>query len=399
VTLTQLTLFGGLIALASCDPVKASSRSPAPVKNDDDETATALPIESEGGTDLTSDTGTQTTTSSGVPLSLALEKDDVWSCRYIELYDIAGNLSIDGDHIHGTISYFSERGLPYEAEICEAEIEFSGQAYTGDCPECELTFSIDPAVVTHSDASTEDCSLRPQFSLVPTDGVEGLTLGLLDGVSSYSESRYGLDVTETRNYRELFTGYHHGDEFFRYPVYTYHYTVESFYDPSTGDAWEETRRSQFGQLQISEDQIAWSVYFGYGYPDTQMYRDGDCEVIAEQRGAPFASSLQESSTTDCLGRSMDVWQVEASAGDLLSITVDTVAADTAFDPVFQLIAPSGCVVSAADDSFACTFPPPRYSCPAVQLTAPESGAYRLLVWSMGSCASRLGDYAVHVHTE
>ena len=60
---------------------------------------------------------------------------------------------------------------------------------------------------------------------------------------------------------------------------------------------------------------------------------------------------------DCEGEVVDVWEVELTAGDMFLASVDTVAADSAFDPWMYVNGPDSCFTATADDSFDCTFEP------------------------------------------
>jgi hypothetical protein len=81
----------------------------------------------------------------------------------------------------------------------------------------------------------------------------------------------------------------------------------------------------------------------------------------------------------------DVYTITATEGDTITLSVDTVADATAFDPSFSVLSPSGCSVVAADDSFDCAFEPTDWQCPGIEFVAPETGDYRILVQNLGSC--------------
>ena len=80
----------------------------------------------------------------------------------------------------------------------------------------------------------------------------------------------------------------------------------------------------------------------------------------------------------CDGKKADVWSIELDEPTTLEIAVDTVSLDTAFDPRLHIIDEDSCMVVSADDVFDCSYPPPRYRCPAIEYTF-EPGEYRLVV--------------------
>jgi len=66
----------------------------------------------------------------------------------------------------------------------------------------------------------------------------------------------------------------------------------------------------------------------------------------------------------------DVWQVVVPEGSRLDLTIDTVAADTAFDPRFVVLDAIGGYVTTGDDECTCAFVPPGdYGCPVADHTA------------------------------
>ncbi len=93
---------------------------------------------------------------------------------------------------------------------------------------------------------------------------------------------------------------------------------------------------------------------------------------------------------------VDVWSfVESGA---VVARVDTIAADTAFDPglwIVDAIADPNSDVADGDDEFPCTFPPPTYSCPEATgtVTGAMPGVY---VFTYDDCTSDVGEYALTV---
>jgi hypothetical protein len=72
---------------------------------------------------------------------------------------------------------------------------------------------------------------------------------------------------------------------------------------------------------------------------------------------------------------IDIYRVFVTAGDDLHVRADTVSAATASDLCVQVYDVDGATQLAwFDDDFACTFPPPSYSCPEGTITdVPNTG--------------------------
>ncbi len=119
--------------------------------------------------------------------------------------------------------------------------------------------------------------------------------------------------------------------------------------------------------------------------------EGPAEPGASAVAGPAEGSLP------CPGEDVvDVWAF-AGSGDVV-VTVDTVAAETAFDPGLWLLnvvddPPSD--VAEGDDEFDCTFPPPTYTCPEASGTV--SGAMPgVYVFTYDDCVGSVGEYELSV---
>ncbi len=97
---------------------------------------------------------------------------------------------------------------------------------------------------------------------------------------------------------------------------------------------------------------------------------------------------------------VDTWLVTVDAGGA-TLTVDTVADETAFDPYWAaLVAPGDYedllgITIAFDDDVDCTFPPPSFTCPQGAL---EEGVYEIAVGaaSVIGCAGEIQEYLIVV---
>ncbi len=96
-------------------------------------------------------------------------------------------------------------------------------------------------------------------------------------------------------------------------------------------------------------------------------------------------------TSEETGNYVDVFLLpEPGEGVFVQITVDTVSAATTFDPAVTLYGDPDLNdwIDSADDDFACTFPPPEYECPELEIEAPAGNLYIVVsVADYEQCAS------------
>ena len=80
--------------------------------------------------------------------------------------------------------------------------------------------------------------------------------------------------------------------------------------------------------------------------------------------------------------------------------MDTIAADTAFDPAITVLGGLGLDsehLADNDEAFDCAFAPTEFRCPEVQLTM-GPGSYAIVVLSYGNCTGTIGEYQLQVHS-
>jgi hypothetical protein len=129
----------------------------------------------------------------------------------------------------------------------------------------------------------------------------------------------------------------------------------------------------------------------YGYGDSP-YMDYSCTELGGNARGPFAADGVIGSMP-CDYLHMDVYTFEADAGDVLEVSVDTVAAATTFHPFFVVNRPDGCVVGAAISTFECAFPSTAILCPGLELPIDRPGTYELMVApNEPFCESDLAEY-------
>ncbi len=272
------------------------------------------------------------------------------------------------------------------ATSCDTVTQLEGTAYTGDCDDCTFAFEIAPTVT--ADNSAADCSHPYYWSY--TGGWEGYT----DQFLAFWETAdyYGYDYNNV-----LAWGY----------GIDYTGSYYSYYYPGPYFSWLTYEGSYYvsdGSATFDGSTLSWNLASS-GYDYFENYSDDSCgsESVADGGGNLGGDWVGEGNLPGD-GTSgydwyyvVDVWDITTVPGEGVSVTVDTVSDGTAFDPWMWVNDGESCTIGEADDSFDCTFPPPKYSCPSVSFTAAGT-AYEVVVASYGSCAGALGEYALSIDT-
>jgi hypothetical protein len=247
--------------------------------------------------------------------------------------------------------------------LCDAEIDLQGVRYDGPCPECDFAFRIEATLLT--DVGSPDCWLDPLLSYMPGDGLDDLVLAHASsfGVMEWYGMYYYSDA--------LLTGYT------SYGAGPYWWVLSH-------------ENSTEGTFARAGDDIAWTWEY-QAWVDVDPFYEDCGDVAASDAETDFPGATSVTDDLDCEGNLADVYRFTGVDGETVHLTVDTVAEDTAFDPAFYVNGPDSCTVIEADDSFDCTWPPPAYRCPAVELETVD-GDYLVVITSRGNCA---GDSAAY----
>jgi hypothetical protein len=247
----------------------------------------------------------------------------------------------DVPDFQGSLTYDTTRDGVVE---CDSDVAFTGSTYTGDCFGCSFAFEIDASET--ASAGTDGCELDPFLSYVADDMV-----GL-----AWWESYEGYYGTYTNLFASFGTAYSY--------YYQEEYTDFNVLGYDGGG---------MGTMTVDGDAVAWQVAME--------------AVDAVVPTAPATGTVSGTGDVDCSGETYDVWTVDVEAGGEVTFTLDTVALETAFDPVIYIVGPDACYGASADDTFDCTFPPPEYQCPGVTLAPEVAGTYSVIVVNYGTCAA------------
>ncbi|MEL6341764.1 MAG: hypothetical protein AAFV53_01430 [Myxococcota bacterium] len=324
--------------------------------------------------------------------ALTLTEDEVVvPLNGTNIVDVEGSATISDDEISGTVLYQTSQTGAFATDddgdnSCDNSIAFTGSAYTGDCDGCDFSFQVDETEVTVGENSTDACVMNELLSLVD-DPEQARDSFLLRFDAEYVYGTY----TITDLFQIGYSAYSGGTD---YPG-PYYYTI---YYGGVGGGNTVSYDASTGALE-------WSIYdrFDFYFPDERY--DSLCSPYSYASGnASYAGpdALSGSGTVDCVGGG-DVWTLsDVVAGDRLKISIDTVAANTAFDPRFFVNAESGCTAAWAYSNLECTHgTEDGNSCGALRFNAPEDGDYQLIVWSMNRCneGQESGEYELSVEVE
>lgn len=265
---------------------------------------------------------------------------------------------------------------------CDMTVDIVGTRYTGTCNGCDFAFETEATLT--DDQSSDDCDQVPYYTWYHDDGP--IIPWLMVHWDTY-QSYYG-------SYSNVFfSGYSadyasYGGGYFPGP-----YFVVLHFDGTTSD-------SSFSR---TGDDIEWTLNTSnQSYLGNYYYNCGISYGSSADQA--YAGDFEMTEDVACDAASADVWTFTAVAGATYAITVDTVNSATTFDATFRINDPSGCYLVYADDSFACTFPPPAYACPSFELASAEEGVYQVVVYEntydTSECVDgTIGEYVIRVDAE
>ena len=247
-----------------------------------------------------------------------------------------------------------------EGELeCAKAVEVVGTPYTGDCEGCDFAFSVEGTLVEDNSAPYS-CYVSDALLMRTDGGLSDMVLAhadVLEVVDAYGEVNTYTDALFIQYMSEAVGGYYgygyygsYGEGELTQRVLAHadgEDTVGVFTQEGVEVEWGIERESSNNGEEIVLD---WCDY-SYGFSSAES-----------SLGGPRVGT----SEMDCGGNKLDVWSFDVDETQTVSVTVDTLALDTAFDPRLYLVGPSECVEYLTDDDFDCSYPPPRFQCPAIE---------------------------------
>ncbi len=345
-------------------------------------------------TEVPADTGT------AAEVVETLSRDDGSTYRAVAFaQSVTASARIAAD---GTLSGSVRYAESLDGELrCGVDFALAGTPSSTACADCDFAFDVLSERVAE-DGDTTLCypPVQLTFEEMASDGMRNGVLQHLPTFTtpSYtSTDGYGNDVTwggyvYDDLWRSGFESYSaaYSGPYGEWPEYSW----GTWMSPM---AWEGSETGV--TFSRDGDSLTWTwgtAYDSYVVNDVQLACEGTAVTVAP---TPRRIGLEAvTGTLPCAANSHDAWTFEAEAGDIVSISVDTVSAETTFDPMFWVNGPDTCTIAWLDDSYACTFPPPSFSCPSGKFQATESGTYEVFVATLSACAGETAAYTLDVQT-
>lgn len=274
----------------------------------------------------------------------------------------------------GTLTYYQEQG---GVPKCDADIAITSRPYTGDCGDCDFAFYVD-AEITRDD-SAPDCEYHPLLSLL------GGSWGPLDyydlSLLHFPEMQYGA-----------YTFYNYVQIGYSALYYGYDYPGPYYFAMGYGGGY-------LGRTTFRDNELV--VDFYYSAPAYLFYNYTYLDACGAKEIPPSTDSARHEGATGtsrltCDGLTGDMWEFTVAEGTDIGLTLDTLADETAFDPLVVINGPDGCTQVLAQDNRLCTYQPATYLCPSWSQPRAEGGVWQAIVLNMGSCNGTEAEYVLSV---
>ena len=349
--------------------------------------------DADGGTDTDGDTDADTDADADTDTDTDTDGDTDADTDGDTDADTDGDTDADTDtdtDVDPTWSSFSGT-LEYVKEVdgvtvCDATVSLSGTPFTGTCADCMFSFDV-VGTVTRDDGSP-DCDYDPLQTWVNDGTYSSLLMEYATNTASYGGSTFTIDAFRTRGatyYPGYGTGYDTAYNWYRYAGAYGTYS-------SADTTWAWTGNYIYWDVNSTETDTDYS----YPYPLYDCYSTETGTEVTSSASGVYSGVSDSSCTAYYYGTyEVDVWAITPSAGETLTVSVDTVATATAFDPRLWVNDSDSCTVGAADDSFVCTYQPAAYDCPSLEFVA-DAETYSIMVESLGSCNGTTAEYALLV---
>ncbi len=138
--------------------------------------------------------------------------------------------------------------------------------------------------------------------------------------------------------------------------------------------------------------------------DSSSSDDDDATGADDDDTAGSGADVGSTDGLDDLGcdetNPVDVWTIELAGSEAITARVDTIAADTAFDPAIVIVDGvdlNNDQLDTNDEAFDCTWLPTEFQCPEVSLMM-GPGTFAVVVLSYGSCTGTIAEYQLDVRS-
>jgi hypothetical protein len=244
-------------------------------------------------------------------------------------------------------------------EACSETHELAGTPYTGDCPGCLFAFEI----TATAPQGSGDCPPDAHLTWAADGMFQDIRLALTDshevlwGTSSPTMTYYGGTA----------------------PPEDWVAVGQGSWD---GETLELQTSLQHEEFEYSPDLFEECGEVGYPVLTT------------------FGPTQDAPGTVQCDTSTFDIWEFEATEGAVARIWVDNlpdVAPEDTLGPMMGVTDAETCLLAIASPTFPCASSPgpEPLQCPGLELVAPATGSYRVIVLGAGEpCQEGVAGYVL-----
>ncbi len=337
---------------------------------------------------------------------LSPDFDDLPGIRTVlQTYGVSGEATWGSSGLTG-----QARGwMDYDGvDICRIEVDLEGNPWAGDCLDCDFAFDIEATVRSRVDNPSCPITNTSVFIDEETGYLHDPVLAFWStyttptfvwtygepGTPEYQYYSWGGYVYENMlraGWTQVWPGWE--------GYYGYYPGGETFL---WANRWIDSGYTGYGtvnRVSASEDTIEWESTSAWETYAPQSFAT-ECELggITEEDFRLRLGDQPGRGELSCVGSGssslLDGWTFEVEAGDWVSLSVDTVSAETTFDPFLWVISPDGCTYLKSDESFECSFAPDAFGCPGLAFLAPQGGTWTAVVGVGSSCEGETAGYRI-----
>ena len=262
---------------------------------------------------------------------------------------------------------------------CDTTVDLTGEESGGGCLYCD--FELDTTATVSSENGT-DCDYQSYAYAMLVEG------------DVYSDIWLGWSDTYTTTY-----GTYNDLLWFGYGVPGY-----------PGPYWQLALVSYNKYADYTDGLLSWSRDTQYLGNNLQVDSTCGAGVYTGIYYPPYAGSPNYYGNYTSIGslncsynKPYDKWSFYGVDDTYAAVSIDTIAPDSAFDPMFYVTTDDLCMEAVGDENFDCSFPGTNgFLCPSVRFPTTKGEHYN--VWVLpysggGDCDNPTADYLLWLNTK
>ena len=270
---------------------------------------------------------------------------------------------------------------------CDTMIDITGVESSGGCINCD--FELDTEATVASEKGVDcDPALYPLSTLIEGGLYSDIWVGWADEfVGTYDTYTdivwFGFGLTGNP-----------GPYWYSALAYDGKNSSASY----SGGLLDWSRQAQYiGNNLLADYTCGAQVYMGTYSADPDYYGVGSPN---------FYGNYTAYGSLDCsYNKPYDRWSFYGVDDTYASVSVDTISADSSFDPMFYVTTDDYCIEALGDENFDCTYPGTSgFLCPSVRFPTTKGEHYNLWVLpfrnlGFGDCDNKTADYQLWIDTK